>query len=351
MTIVIFCPNILRDYYKDLFSLEQLLKDGYKVIFLDATKFYGHISTVTEKIILENRVECETRDDFINFKENLPQEPVLFIGFDFYNTFAAPIFQILIRERDYLLSFFTKRFASIDNKNSFQSSVLKKIVRIMDKFLPLHNFKDSVGKRYNTYIPDYYLCSTDYLIPNKVYFTIKKSNRITVHADDINKTINNSQTVIKENIKYAVFLDQGIPFLNRTHPKVNKRKIPEDYLIEYYAKVEKHLEKIKNKFNLDKMVIALHPDAVKFEKELNGKFSGFETYIGVTHELERDAKLVIGHCSTALSYAVYYNKPVIILKDDFLMSYNKRIPRAINFFTDTLGMHGVNMDDNKSLEK
>jgi hypothetical protein len=351
MTIVLFCPNILRNYFKELFSLERLLDEGYNIIILDATKFYGHSSTANEEVILENRIECETIDDFFRFRENLPTESVLFLSFDFYNKFAAPVFDIIIGENDYLLSFFTKRFSSIDSENNYRNRLIRKILEHLDKALPLHVFKEMFRRKFKTYVPDYYLCSTNFLIPNKVFFTVKKSNRIIVHADDINKTVDNKITIKHKGTKYGVFLDQGVPFLNKTHPKVYKTHISEDYLVEYYKKLEDTFNKIKNKFNLDEIVVALHPDAVKFKKELKGKFSDFKTYIGVSHELVRDAELVLGHCSTALSFAVYYKKPVIILKDNFLINYDARFPQAMKFFIDELGMNELDMDSDHALEE
>ena len=101
---------------------------------------------------------------------------------------------------------------------------------------------------------------------------------------------------------------------------------------------------LKHELKLDEVVIALHPDAVKLEKELKDKFKGIRTFLGATNELIRDAHIVFGHSSTALGFAVYYHKPVVLFKDQFLMNNFKLIRDFMTFFEKTLGFKSIYMD-------
>ena len=351
MTVVFYCPTILRNYHKDLYDLERLKSEGYDVILLDASKYHGLNNNVTDEFILDHKVECRSKEDFFSFRQSLPQEPVLFVSFDLYMKSAVPVFDIIIRKKDILLSHLTKRFSSIDKKPNLLDRFSEKAIPFLDKFLPLHFFKTYYEWRYNIFIPDYYLSSTRYLIPSKIYLTVKKSHRIVVHADDINHIIKHRKSLPEKKKKIGVFLDQGIPFLNKTHPVIYHKPIPESYLHDYYRKLEENLLTIKNHLALDEVVIALHPTAKAFSKELSEKFIGFRTLEGATNHLVKDSHVVFGHCSTALSFAVYYKKPVVIFKDQFLMNYHDRLANAINFFIDEVGMTAVDMDKQTEAKK
>lgn len=349
MTVVFFCPNILRDAHRYIFDLDHLQEDGYKLVMLDATKFYGNMAVPTEKIILENRVECNTMEDFVAFKENLPDEPVIFVAFDNYMNFAAPIFHLIIRKEDVLLSYHTKRSSSVDLPKNKMRLYLNRIIIKLNRFLPLHNFKFFYKWKYKLYIPDYFLCSTEFLIPTKTYLSVKRRNRMTVHADDINQLMGKEKNIIDKSKKVGVFLDQGIPFIKLTHVLLfkNQGPIPDDYLETYFDNLEKSLHEIKEKMGLDEIVISLHPVALKFEEELKGKFRGFKTYMGVTKDLVRDSALVLSHFSTAINFAIFYKKPVIVFSDDFLMTYHPMLRNNILFFEEELDMTRVEMGTDK----
>jgi len=350
MTVIFFCPNILRDYHRNLFYIDGLIQNGYNPILLDATKFYNYTSTATDKFMASRTVKCGTIKDFTAFKAKLPKEPVLFVVFDIHLKKVGPVLDILFRKQDKILSYFTKRFANADEKKSSLDRFIKKIIVKTDDFLPLHFFKFWYRKRYSKNIPDYYLCSTKYLLPIKTYLTVKKQNRFVVHADDINKILELT-TKPQNHKKIGVFLDQGMPFANRTHPNLYKKPVPPGYLDEYYLKVCDKLEQFKNELGLDEIVIALHPDAVKFESELKGKFKNYRTVLGETAKLVQNATVVFTHGSTALSFAVYFAKPVVIFTDHFIRNYNKRLKASTYFFIENIGMNEVDLDKNTLLSR
>jgi hypothetical protein len=344
MTVIFFCPNILRNAHRHIFQLDRLESEGYNVIMLDATRYYGNIATATEDIILRNRFECVTKDDFYRFRESLDSTPAIFVSFDQYMKFAAPILEILVREQDKVLSYHTKRFSNAHFPTNKFRILFDKVVRTADKILPIHFFGSFYKKKYNIFIPDYYLCSTNYVMPTKAILTIKKENRIVVHSDDINNTIKaGNGTPYKGKQRVGVFLDQVIPFQDRLHPKLTP-PIPHEYINSYYENLEVTLKNFKEELKLDEVVVALHPDAVKLEEELKNRFQDFRTMIGATNELIKNADIVFGHSSTALGFAIYYKKPVILIKDKVLMKDFSLIKKFTSFFENAVGFKSIYMD-------
>ena len=351
MTVVFFCPNILRNAHRSIFDLDRLKEQGFDIVLLDASSYYGNDKfRGTDELIIEHRVICSELEDFEQFRENLPEDPVLFVTFDNYMKFAAPILKLMIRKKDRLLTYHTKRSSDVENPNGKFRKKINEIVRFLDKHLPLHHLKFYYRKRHKFYIPDYFLCSTEYLIPTKVFFSIKRQNRITVHADDINETFRTDKEIIGKGRRFGVFLDQGIPFIKQTHPLQFKGEdpLPDGYLETYYENLESSLRRLKKELDLDEVVISLHPVALRFEEELKDKFSGFRTFMGTTKDLVRDAQVVFGHYSTAINFAVFYKKPVVILTDDVLLNAHPIIRDHILFYPQELGMINYPMDRDES---
>jgi hypothetical protein len=343
MTLVFFFPKPIRASRRELFQLDRLEKEGYKIIILDATKFYDKGNKFPQSEIYHNTVNCATKEDFIDFGKTLPNEPVLFITSDLYVNNASSIFKLLIRKNDKLLAYKTKAFYNGNFSENKTRLLLEKIIRGLDKYFALNFFSFYYKGKYGIIIPDYYLFSTKYIIPVKIYLTVKKQNRIVVHSDDYNLILNPEPSIIDSNKKIGVFVDQAIPFAIQTHPLIYKKEdLPEGYLENYYRNVEKSLLYLKGKLELDEIVIALHPNSSSFKKELSGKFSAFRTFAGKTTELIRDASIIFTHNSTALGYAVIFEKPVIIFKDEFVMG--EKIKKGTCFFLNDLDMLGFYID-------
>ncbi|MDT0649640.1 hypothetical protein [Autumnicola edwardsiae] len=346
MTVIFFCPNILRNAHRRIFQLDRLKEEAYDFIFLDATAHYNNKPTATDKLILENTKKCNSLEDFKAFRERLPAAPVLYVSFDQYLQFAAPVLNILVRKKDKVLSYHTKRFSSVHIPSNPVRKFTDKIVRKADKILPLHLFKQYYRRRYGFFIPDYFLCSTSNLIPSKIFFSVKRKNRIVVHSDDINHTLENKPSLFDTNKRVGVFLDQMMPYQTILHSGIKQETPPEGYKDYYYERLIATLQHLQEKLELDEIIIALHPDAVKFKDEIDQSFKNYRTFIGVTHELIRDSKIVFAHSSTALGWAIYYKKPVVLMKENYIM--RQLMGKYMHFFEEKLGFQSYPMEAKKS---
>jgi hypothetical protein len=344
MRIVFFIPKILRDAHRYIYNLDRFESEGLDFTILDATIFYGNVATATEDIILRNRYVVKDDQDLYSFSQTLPKEGVLYVVKDHDLHYSSRELKKIIRRGDQVLSYNTKTFATIDPPSKWRT-LIEDSAGKLERILPLHLFKHYYSLIYKIPIPDYYLCSTTFLFPLKAYLTVKPGNRFSVHADDMNHIINApSETFVEEGKKFAVFVDQGIPFLHDTHPGVYPDPLPKKYFDEYYSNLMATFDHIKDVFNIDEVVVALHPNTVAYKKKMEGKFPGIRAIIGKTKDLIREADLVLAHNSTSINFAIYYEKPVFILKDEIIYNYNPRIKKLFDFYTNYLNMKSFYTD-------
>lgn len=346
MTIVFFLPVIIRDEHRRIYPLEQLENEGYEVIILDATQYYKvYKPTTTDDFILNHLVKCKSKDDFKKFRNNLRDEPVIYVTNELYMSMAFEVLNILVRKKDRLLSAFT-RFTSGHYKypNTFKKKLID-IIRYFHDKIPLHPFRFYYRNIKKIYTPDYFLGSTEFLTSVKTYLSVRKNNIVCVHSDDINYAYRSLDHVLDPAEKTGVFIDQMMPYIHGRNPDVHNKEIAKEYKIKYYKNLVATLKKLKSEFELDDIVIALHPEAIPIREEIDDKFLPFRTFTGCSHELIKDSSMVFGHFSTALGMAVFYKKPIILLKDQEIMDYPGRM-NFINSYKRELGLKIINMDSN-----
>jgi len=145
---------------------------------------------------------------------------------------------------------------------------------------------------------------------------------------------------------YAVYIDQnltnhpGFLYINEKPPATIEGSMI--FLHDFMSRLRKLM-------GID-ILIAAHPrsDMETLEKNYNG----YKILNDETVDLVRDAEFVIGHYSTSLQYAVFFNKPILILTTDELSKSNRA--SYIQEFCKALGCkilnicHEVSADDIKS---
>src|SRR5690606_31865521 len=104
-TIVFFFINPIRESRRESFQLERLEDSGYDIYVIDATKYYKLNLEMTSSVIHTNTFECQTKEDFLDFKNMLQSRRVLYVTSDQYIEIASPIFNLIIKKQDKLLTF------------------------------------------------------------------------------------------------------------------------------------------------------------------------------------------------------------------------------------------------------
>ena len=177
-----------------------------------------------------------------------------------------------------------------------------------------------------------------YFIPNPIWKktlnNIDKKKIKLVHDYEIDvfkKTKKNKKK------KVIVFIDQMI---DKTFDSALYSFFPTSFMIRsksYWKKIDDTLDFLEKKTGLKAVIAGAHrrsPDDIPTKKRV---------IFNRTPELIMQSKLVLGHNSTALHYAVLFKKPIILLKmKDF--KNNLRILEILSNFTKLLGCKIIETD-------
>ena len=141
--------------------------------------------------------------------------------------------------------------------------------------------------------------------------------------------------------RYAVFIDQDLCF----HTDFIYQGTPFVVTPErYFPAVCRCLRKVAEDMELQ-LRIAAHPRARYFQR-LADHFEGVPIEYDKTAELIRDCSAVVCHDSTAIHFAVLFDKPILfVTSDELLPTYEGR---SIHQAAAALGKSAVNLD--RSLE-
>lgn len=170
-------------------------------------------------------------------------------------------------------------------------------------------------------------------------FDLKHAKIVEINYFDYD----NYLSVINNNPKpqidgeYCVFLDQYLAF----HPDIAICGLKNVNPIIYYSELNNYFKFIELKYNL-KVVIAAHPKATGYKT--NNPFLGREIIFDKTCELVKDSNFVLTHHSTAISYPILFNKPIIFLNSDELENKMPDLYDLTIYLGDYLNCKVVNFD-------
>ena len=335
MTIIFCFTRIFRNSHRKIFSLDTLVERGYNVVLLDLGGFFGReISSCDDEFMLSLRTRLSNRAEVENFVSQLEDNPAIYVSNDVYLTSEIEVFKLLIRKQDKLLAFKTKIIPYQHQVYTGKKLLIENFLNSLSH-LPLHFLKPVYLKSHDYCVPDYFLCSTEYNLPLKARLVVRKKNIFIVHSDDVNRILE-QEDISYDGERVGVFLDQVLPL-------AYEGKVPDSYFDEYYEKISAVLLQYKSKLDLDRIIVAEHPEAGFHQARLKNKYEHFERFRGETHRLIKNAAYVFGHFSTSIGLAAYFKKPVVLLVDDQLMAI-KRIASCVRMYADHLRVPYVNID-------
>jgi len=168
---------------------------------------------------------------------------------------------------------------------------------------------------------------------------------IYAHSLDYDNYLINNKT-LKSEIKkpYAVFIDQNLPF----HPDATKffRVDPRCTPKKYYPALNNFFNIIEERINME-MIICAHP---KSDYENNPNYLYGRKFIkNKTINLIKNSSIVLAHCSTAISYAILYKKPLVfLLSDEYIRSFDNYTP---SLYAKKINSPCFNIDDKDNYSK
>ena len=190
-------------------------------------------------------------------------------------------------------------------------------INLKKKILNFFNKNKKYGGNIFTKLKNHLMIKLNSLILYDYYFIDgrindlkkKKCKVIKNHSLDYDIFLLNKKNAKK---KLIVFLDSNVIShsdynIHSTKNPVNKKKYLND-MNDFFNKVEK-------KFN-QKIVVAANPKSRL--SEIRKNFKNRKVYINNTFNLVKDAKFVMTHKSTAVSFVLSLKKPIIFLTSDEL---------------------------------
>ena len=148
----------------------------------------------------------------------------------------------------------------------------------------------------------------------------KETKTVKAHALDYDTYLRLRETDSGNDTNIAVFLDEYEPF----HPDYTLENMEPPATPEiYYPLLCKFFDHVEEKLEL-KVVVAAHPRS-QYEKHPD-YFADREIVYGKTARLIKDCRLVLLHTSTAINFAVLFNKPLLfIITDELKIEYESLI--------------------------
>lgn len=305
-----------RDYLR--FNIPQLSK-FYNVYVIDLTNFINknYSKNITEKTnIYQNYIKLKSFDQLIKILNTIKCD----YAFDYLTDNSLVNYKVrklLKKLKIKLVIFKIGLVPEVNRKTSekvfrYFRLILKPITFLKKIYLILENKYFAFLNK--SIIYDFACTSGQKAdIDPKV---VKSRKKIFIHSLDYEIYLNlKTKKTLKK--KYMVFVDQYLPFhpsqyFRREKPKATEKK--------YFPALNRFFYILEKSYNT-RVIIAAHPRA-----NLNKykKFFGNRKIIKhKTIQLVKNSQAVLTHTSTAISYAVIFNKPIIFLtSDEIIKSYD-----------------------------
>jgi hypothetical protein len=324
-----FCQ---RDY--DRFGLDVIFRRGYKDIEVwdfSCCFRYDYFKSFTPVDMLSGENYISISDK--NFAMQLLQAQssnTVFICLIGISAKCSYIFNYL-NKKQHLYGFLSFGLIPVQSNNSKSFDNIKKAlvnpVNTLRKLIELGMVKISTfGLPIN---PDFVILGG--AVATHKYIN-GRTNLLKAHALDYDLFLASKNfPELKQNQKYAVFLDHYLPY----HPDTIGNEVinPEHY----YKTLNNFFEYVELKLGLE-VVIAPHPraDYTRIGNPFNNRL--IANY--PTHNIVKNSELVITHYSTSVAFAVLYNKPLLFLNDDL---YRLNIQNFINNMADFFHKSPINL--------
>ena len=295
--VILYTANYCNKM-RNVFDVETLIKD-YEIDFLNLSKITAHEELAPVYTDGLKEFNVENLFQFLKYVwENRKASPV-YASVMNYGFFSYKVYLIL--------SVFRCTFVTVTNgalpKSPMWNNVSKK-----RKIFRKINVGDYISK---IFFKTPLIRPADYaLVSSKKggvpYKTNKNTQIFNSSSGDYLDAINIKRKSKDKIGNYIVFLDQNVPF----HPDNNLLKIKTVDEVDYYSIMNNYFRELENKYQCE-VIIAAHPSSIKYKD--HNFFEGRKVVFNQTAELVLGCIGVLTHTTTAVSYAVAYKKPILLL--------------------------------------
>jgi len=335
--IAFFVDSKLINFQKTRLGLSYYLKKKLKIRIFN-------IAPITrpeyfKKYLPSSRIKFPKEEILVNEKQTLDVikniDSKTFVFLSLYKRIKTKFIFDAIEKKD--INYAYVNVGGMPQKGKIIFEIIKFSflfpIAAIKKILSKYNNLNNVGAK-----PKYIFCAgRKHYVDSKKKFKNSRIIKIPSYDFDEKILINKKRLNLFKNSKdYAVYLDMGNNHPDELYPQ--EKYFPPESVIEYntwYNPLNNFFKKFISCTNLD-LKIAAHPRA-KYKKN-SIKFG--KIYFNKTIELISKCKIVLVHRSTALHFAILFQKPLMFLIAD---NYKSTEKRWTNILADYFNKKPINM--------
>jgi len=295
---------------------------GYHVKFLDIANLIKHCEFEKNysPFLKQHIISIESRKDFERFLATHKKRAIIITDVGLLAKTAWVYNSIFKHQLPYILfERPTFQIGTLNTTNKTHDTINKHLSRLNIKKIwrKPREIMQYLWAKQHKYGPQLILTSKEQLSAEKKALKTKESTVYkTVNPDYITAKHTHGDRPTEE--PYAVFIDQY--FVH--HPDFKSHHIVHHFTAEaYYQELNNYLLHFSQKNDL-KIIIAAHPRrTAAYEKDFNADFAIFQNQ---TANLIKHAEIVLMHFSTALNFAVIFQKPFLLLDSQLFNKSNIR---------------------------
>lgn len=273
--------------------IDECLSSGMEVIFLDLSSLTSAKQNFSSELNLVN-TEVKTLADLEKYIDLHSKDSIFNIQINYESRWSS-IFDVIRAQK------ITTMRIAYGYYPMPRPSIRR--LRQMDLSQALNKLKNKFFERREKFYPDYVFAAG-----SVAALDFKKSKVVKIDSTEIFEyaTANLDLDLPKEG--YVAYLDQYTPY----HPDSHLTGIVANDPQKFYKYLNEFFKKIEDKYGLP-VIIAAHPKAIYSVNPFEERRIIFNS----TKNIVFHSNLVLAHFSTAISYAVIYNKPLIFINSVF----------------------------------
>lgn len=320
--IQLLYPHFIKAYFTDidknnLLSISKISK--FKIKFQSLLKEYGAKNILVMNFMKNDSISSIKINKFIQNKKTISLE-FFNPGISTYNLSITNMNNSLIQKINY---FYLRKNETVQKLKGKIFNLLVKLYKLKPNYLLVSGsrLKQSVQK----------ICK------------VNKTKIIEGSSWDFSKILNSKKKRIFKKKDFALYLDApGPKFLSDSH--IYKEKLHET-INHTYPSLNKFFSYIEKNLNLN-IIVAPHP---KTKIKNKSPLFNYRTVIsGKTLELIRESKFVLTRNSTAVAFAAFYNKPIILFYTN--ETRNTEAYQTSLYLSKSLGVKLININEYLKLD-
>lgn len=326
--IIMMFPYSPTSWDAKKFGFDHFIKKGINLEILDMSALVSTRSDNQADFIKEKYIKkIKSYAEFEDFVSKVTKKAIFFDGINAIGGLKWPsrhIFKIL---KKYHVDYFIIELGALPIFGKTTSQTIYQ--KIKKAFSFNKAFAYSKWKIETLLIHLQWKFFKSYHLPEKIFsgnsaslsrylkkYNILHSKVSYIHSYDYDRYLSylrDQPKPLYPDQKIIVFLDQMLAY----HPDFGKNvSFAPVTAQKYYSSLHTFFDRIENQFGM-KVIIASSPRAT--HEKNRSLFQNREVVIGKTIELVAECELVLMHSSTAVSFAVLFNKPIMMLKTNEML--------------------------------